>query len=94
MLMPRHPLASSRCVPLLQTALDGCPCCRRALCVQLSDPGGSVSIRDGSRSPAGLLMLLPGRCPWVQPGQSSPAPLSPKGGCRLPAQPTALLGVP
>lgn len=66
--MSHQLLASSRCIPSLQTALDGCPCCRRALFVQLSDPSSSISISDGSRSPAGA-----GRCPSVQPGQASPA---------------------
>lgn len=89
--MPRQPLASSRFIPLLQTALDSCPCCKRALCVQPSDPGGSVSVSNGSRSPAGLVLLLAGRCPSVQPGQSNPAPTSPES-VQAAAQPTALLG--
>lgn len=90
-LMPCQLLASSRCIPLLQTTLDSCPCCRRALCVQLPDPSSSVSISNGIRSPAGLVVLLPGGRPSVQPGQSHPA--SPESVCRLPAQPSALLGV-
>lgn len=46
--------------------------------MQLSDPSCSVSISNGSRSPAGLVLLLAGRCPSVQPGQSNPAPTSPE----------------
>lgn len=34
--MPHQPLASSRFIPLLQTALHGCPCCKSPLCAALS----------------------------------------------------------
>lgn len=75
-LMPHKPLASSRCIPAVQTALDGCPCCRRALCVQLSDPSGSIS--DRSRSQAGL-GDAPG-CSQASPAQHLP-PLRACAGC-------------